>query len=197
MPATRWYSSRIGGPHDSLSREVISAFPTVSSHFPLDSRAIFTSQHVRGHWSNPTMLTALPVEIVQAKPAACRPQLREFMPLPDTKMYLMKQRRALSKSFRFKQRCPMRDPGNVNQGPTLVERRLTRCRRVSHGRSSLGLRIFGDELLPQRHWRWDWEMFILNLSPTNVSSSSDQRSSRNAKRNGRELKSRVQCEIFR
>ncbi|RYG34453.1 MAG: AlpA family phage regulatory protein [Burkholderiales bacterium] len=61
------------------------------------------------------MLTALPVEIVQTKPAVRRQQLRELVPLADTTIYEMEQRGEFPKRFYLTPRCPVWDLGEINQ----------------------------------------------------------------------------------
>lgn len=60
------------------------------------------------------MLTALPVEIVDAKPVVRRQQLRELVPLADTTIYEMEQRGDFPKRFYLTPRCPVWDLGEVN-----------------------------------------------------------------------------------
>jgi prophage regulatory protein len=60
------------------------------------------------------MLTALPVEIVKAKPVVRRQQLRELVPLADTTIYEMEQRGAFPKRFYLTPRCPVWDLGEIN-----------------------------------------------------------------------------------
>jgi prophage regulatory protein len=60
------------------------------------------------------MLTALPVEIVETKPAVRRQQLRELVPLADTTIYEMEQRGEFPKRFYLTPRCPVWDLGEVN-----------------------------------------------------------------------------------
>ena len=52
------------------------------------------------------MLTALPVETIQARPAVRRQQLRELVPLADTTIYEMEQRGEFPKRFNLTPRCP-------------------------------------------------------------------------------------------
>jgi prophage regulatory protein len=60
------------------------------------------------------MLTALPVEIVETKPAVRRQQLRELVPLADTTIYEMEQRGEFPKRFYLTPRCPVWDLYEVN-----------------------------------------------------------------------------------
>lgn len=67
------------------------------------------------------MLAALPVEIIEAKPAVRRQQLRELVPLADTTIYEMEQRGEFPKRFYLTPRCPAWDLGEINVW--LAERR--------------------------------------------------------------------------
>jgi prophage regulatory protein len=60
------------------------------------------------------MLAHLPVEIVEAKPAIRRQQLRELVPLADTTIYEMEQRGEFPKRFYLTPRCPVWDLGEIN-----------------------------------------------------------------------------------
>lgn len=60
------------------------------------------------------MLTALPVEMLGAKPAIRREQLREIVPLADTTIYEMEQRGAFPKRFYLTPKCPAWDLGEVS-----------------------------------------------------------------------------------
>jgi prophage regulatory protein len=60
------------------------------------------------------MLAALPVEIVDPKPAVRRQQLRELVPLADTTIYEMEQRGEFPKRFYLTPRCPVWDLGEIN-----------------------------------------------------------------------------------
>ena len=61
------------------------------------------------------MLATLPVEIVEARPAVRRQQLRELVPLADTTIYEMEQRGDFPKRFYLTPRCPAWDLGEVNR----------------------------------------------------------------------------------
>ena len=69
------------------------------------------------------MLTALPVEIVEAKPAVRRQQLRELVPLADTTIYEMEQRGEFPKRFYLTPRCPVWDLGEINHLARCTTRR--------------------------------------------------------------------------
>ena len=60
------------------------------------------------------MLTSLPVELVEAKPAVRRQQLRELVPLADTTIYEMEQRGEFPKRFYLTPRCPVWDLREIN-----------------------------------------------------------------------------------
>ncbi len=60
------------------------------------------------------MLVALPAEIVEAKPAVRRQQLRKLVPLADTTIYEMEQRGDFPKRFYLTPRCPVWDLGEIN-----------------------------------------------------------------------------------
>lgn len=60
------------------------------------------------------MLAHLPVEIVEAKPAIRRQQLRDLVPLADTTIYEMEQRGEFPKRFYLTPRCPVWDLGEIN-----------------------------------------------------------------------------------
>jgi prophage regulatory protein len=60
------------------------------------------------------MLTVMPVEVVGAKTAVRRPQLRQIVPLADTTIYEMEQRGEFPKRFYLTPRCPVWDLGEVN-----------------------------------------------------------------------------------
>ena len=60
------------------------------------------------------MLTTLPVELIGAKPAVRRQQLRELVPLADTTIYEMEQRGDFPKRFYLAPRCPAWDLGEIN-----------------------------------------------------------------------------------
>lgn len=54
------------------------------------------------------------VELVGAKPAIRRPQLRNIVPLADTTIYEMEQRGEFPKRFYLTPRCPVWDLAEVN-----------------------------------------------------------------------------------
>ena len=90
----------------------------------------------------PGMLTR--VELVEAKPAIRREQLREIVPLADTTIYDMEQRGEFPKRFYLTPRCPVwdleevnawlaarrKEAGSVNPPHPDVRRRRTRPVRV-------------------------------------------------------------------
>lgn len=61
------------------------------------------------------MIAAIPVEIIEAKPAVRRQQLRELVPLADTTIYEMEQRGDFPKRFYLTPRCPVWDLGEINR----------------------------------------------------------------------------------
>ena len=62
----------------------------------------------------PTSPLAPRIQLVDAKPAIRREQLREIVPLADTTVYEMEQRGAFPNRFYLTPRCPVWDLGEVN-----------------------------------------------------------------------------------
>lgn len=61
-----------------------------------------------------TVPFAIPVQLVDAKCAIRRPQLRAIVPLADTTVYEMEQRGDFPKRFYLTPRCPVWDLAEVN-----------------------------------------------------------------------------------
>ena len=67
------------------------------------------------------MLAALPVEIIEAKPAIRRQQLRDLVPLADTTIYEMEQRGEFPRRFALSARCVVWDLAEVEAWLELVQ----------------------------------------------------------------------------
>jgi len=85
-------------------------FPGISGSIPLG----WAASKIITQIEEMMMLTALPVETIQARPAVRRQQLRELVPLADTTIYEMEQRGEFPKRFYLTPRCPVWDLGEIN-----------------------------------------------------------------------------------
>lgn len=78
-----------------------------------------------------TNTNLIPVELVDAKPAVRRQQLRALVPLANTTIYEMEQRGEFPKRFYLTPRCPVWDLGEINAW-LAARRQATQTTAVPH-----------------------------------------------------------------